>query len=142
MRLALLLFLAVLAFANENDDLAREFEQWHQDAQKVLKQIEDHTKKLDGSRLGEARAKAMRLAADDRFLQSVTELWNHPKRNTLFVAEGRCHRPNHDDLVHTAAPREATADLDVHASAPPSTRDRNDSGRSRSALSTPAQISA
>jgi len=78
----------------------------------------------------------------DGFGCPVELLHGHLALDTLFVAEGRCHRPNHDDLVHTAAPREATADLDVHASAPPSTRDRNDSGRSRSALSTPAQISA
>lgn len=88
MKLALLLFLAVFSFANENDELAREFEQWHQDAQKVLKQIEDRTKGMDTSKLGEARAKAMRLAADDKFLQSITDLWNHPKRNTLLIAEG------------------------------------------------------
>lgn len=88
MKLAILLFLAVFTFANENDDLTREFEQWHQDAQKVLKQIEERTKGIDTSRLGEARAKAMRLAADDRFLQSITDLWNHPKRNTLLIAEG------------------------------------------------------
>lgn len=88
MKLAILLFLAVFSFANENDELAREFEQWHQDAQKVLKQIQDRTKNIDTSQLGEARAKAMRLAADDRFLQSVTDLWNHPKRNTLLIAEG------------------------------------------------------
>jgi hypothetical protein len=87
-KLAFLLFLAAFAFANENDDLARELEQWQQDAQKVLRQIQDHTKDLDGSRIGEARAKAMRLAAVDHFLQSVTELWNHPKRNTLLLSEG------------------------------------------------------
>jgi hypothetical protein len=87
-RLALFLLLAIFAFANENDDLAREMEQWHQDAQKVLKQIQDRTRNIDTSQLGEARAKAMRLAADDKFLQSITDLWNHPKRNTLLIAEG------------------------------------------------------
>jgi hypothetical protein len=87
-KLTLLLALALFAFANENDDLAREFEQWHRDAEKVLKQVQERTKGIDTSQLGEARAKAMRLAADDNFLQSIMELWNHPKRNTLLIAEG------------------------------------------------------
>ncbi len=39
------------------------------------------------SKLDEARRKAMRLAADDRFLKSAGELWSHPDRNKMLLIQ-------------------------------------------------------
>lgn len=87
MKLVLLLLLTVFSFANENDELARELEQYRRDAEKLLQQIQEKTAGMDTTKLSQARGKIMELAADERFVQSVTDLWNHPKRNTLLVAE-------------------------------------------------------
>jgi hypothetical protein len=81
------LLLATAARADENDDLAQELGQFHKDAEKILRQLQQKATGLNGDSLRGAREKAMRLATDDKFLSSVKELWSHPSRNTLLGAE-------------------------------------------------------
>lgn len=75
------------ARANDNDDIAREFAEFEKEAEKLLKQVEERTKTIDTSPIGDVRVKAMTLAADEKFLNSVTDLWKHPKRETLLWIE-------------------------------------------------------
>ena len=78
--------------ASDFADLGREMEDFHKQAQKMLEGLEQATGAAEKagqspSQLDVARKKAMRLASDDRFLQSVGELWNNPNRNTMLLAQ-------------------------------------------------------
>lgn len=88
----LLLFFCLLAplsgLADENDDLAKEVAGLHGDLEKAVKQIQDKTAGLEGGTVGAARTRIMQLASDDRFTKAAQDLWAHPKRNTLLIAQG------------------------------------------------------
>lgn len=78
--------------ASDMADLGREMQDFHKQAEGMLKQLEQATgtAQQNGqppSQLDLARQKAMKLAADDRFLKSAGDLWGHPDRNKMLLIQ-------------------------------------------------------
>jgi len=90
MRAAILILCLLFSFgahADENEDLAREMAELHGDLERVVKQLQEKGQLLNGEKFAPARAKAMQLASDDNFLKAAQDLWSHPSRNTLLIAQ-------------------------------------------------------
>jgi hypothetical protein len=103
MRLILALCLLALPFAKAEDSnaekeleqLSKEVSDFQGKAAEAAKQIEQLGEKLaaspskndPGDPLFEARKKVMKLAGDDRFLQSAKSLWDHPERDKVLLIQ-------------------------------------------------------
>jgi len=86
--LALLLGLpGPFALAEDNDQIAEEMAQLHQELAGAVKQIQEKAGDFQSGPVGAARARMLQLASDDRFLQAALDLWAHPKRKTLLISQ-------------------------------------------------------
>lgn len=96
MKKALLLVAALALFSPVNlpaapgepaEELARDMEGFQKSLDQVRRVIEERVQGMDRSNLEKARLKVMQLASDERFLKAAGDLWSHPNRNTLLIAE-------------------------------------------------------
>lgn len=76
----------------EIEDVAKELTDFQGQAQQMMKQLEKVTSGLapDGKQpttIDFARQKIMRLASDDRFLNSAAALWKHPEREKMLLIQ-------------------------------------------------------
>lgn len=76
--------------ASDLADLGKDMEDFHKQAEKMLQQLETATGTAQKNgqpptQLDLARQKAMKLASDDRFLNSLTAIWAHPQRNNMLL---------------------------------------------------------
>ena len=76
----------------EMDEIVKEIGDFHGQAEQMMKQLEQKmgVAQQSGqapSPLDQARQKAMRLASDDRFLKSATDLWNNPNRPKMLYIQ-------------------------------------------------------
>lgn len=69
------------------EELARDMEGFQKSLEQMRRVIEERIQGVDRSNLEKARLKVMRLASDERFLKAAGDLWSHPNRNTLLIAE-------------------------------------------------------
>lgn len=90
----LLLFLPLLSFADEAEELAKEMETMQKD---VLKATQTIQQKVGGAPampglstegISKIKDKLVKLASDETFLKSAQEVWASPQRNNLLIAQG------------------------------------------------------
>jgi hypothetical protein len=74
-----------------NQELAKELEDYNKQAEQVIKQVDQlanlNVAPAAKERIDATKERALKLANDDRFLQSVKDLWNSDKRNLMLACQ-------------------------------------------------------
>ncbi len=69
-----------------SEAIAKNLEEYRKQAQQVILQLQKYIETSPADpKLDKMRRVAMRLAGDDKFLQSAEDLWHSPNRNKMFT---------------------------------------------------------